>query len=142
MAQKRTPSLAQARADVVEVCDPPPVKRQRLKLRTPRHVADELARVYRSMKSGTLRPEVGTKLVYTLSQLSRVLEVAELADRIERLEAVNYVADMPLDQLKRLIIEGRMRETALEDAAVDVAVLAQPDETESPSVALPVHSGT
>ncbi len=46
----------------------------------------EMARVYRGMRRGTIDPQIGTKLVYALASLGKVLESESLEARIDRLE--------------------------------------------------------
>jgi hypothetical protein len=46
----------------------------------------ELARVYRQVRRGEIPPDVGTKLVYMLHTLSRVLEVETFDERLGRVE--------------------------------------------------------
>jgi hypothetical protein len=58
----------------------------RIKLSTPRHVAREMAQTYRQVKCGRLDSAEGSKRVFMLSSLAKVLELANLEARIEALE--------------------------------------------------------
>jgi hypothetical protein len=48
----------------------------------------EMARVYRDMRVNKIDMGDGTKLVYALSQIARVIEVADVQVRMEALERV------------------------------------------------------
>jgi len=48
----------------------------------------EMARVYRDMRVSKIDMGDGTKLVYVLSQIARVIEVADVQVRIDALERV------------------------------------------------------
>lgn len=58
----------------------------RAKLQTPRQVAEEIARVYRSARSGQLNISNATKLTYILQVLSKALMDADVEERITELE--------------------------------------------------------
>ncbi len=45
-----------------------------------------MARQYREMESGKRDPQDGTKLVYVLAQIGKVLELTEIERRLARLE--------------------------------------------------------
>lgn len=60
---------------------------KRFRLRTLRHVADELARVYRSMRHGEIDAADGSRYAYVLSTLGKVIEAAEFESRIAALES-------------------------------------------------------
>jgi len=47
----------------------------------------EMARVYRDMKAGIIETSDGTKLVYVLGQIGKMIEVHEIEKRIELLES-------------------------------------------------------
>jgi len=64
----------------------PTPKRMRLPLTTLIHVRDEMARCYRQMKAGDMDSAEGSKRVYVLSQIGKVIEGALLEKRIEALE--------------------------------------------------------
>lgn len=74
-------------APLAAVGVPPTVRRIRLK--TVSQVGDELARVYRAIRSGTMDPATGTKLAFVLSVLARLRESGDLEHRIEQLEAAS-----------------------------------------------------
>lgn len=58
----------------------------RAKLQTVTDISNELARVYRATKGGSLDINVATKLTYILSTLAKVKVDAELEARLEALE--------------------------------------------------------
>ncbi len=62
----------------------------RARLVSANDIAAELARVYRAMKSGELDPNVGTKLTYVLSTLSKIRMDSEIEERLIALEERNY----------------------------------------------------
>ena len=47
----------------------------------------EMAKVYRKMKSREIETSDGTKLVYVLAQIGKMIEVHDIEKRIEMLEA-------------------------------------------------------
>lgn len=55
-------------------------------LKTADDVRLEMARVYRDMRQGKVDMGDGTKLVYVLSQIGRVIEVSDVQARMEALE--------------------------------------------------------
>jgi hypothetical protein len=55
-------------------------------LKTLDDVRIEMAKVYRDMKHGKLPCQDGTRLVYVLSQIGRVIEADQIADRVEAIE--------------------------------------------------------
>jgi hypothetical protein len=57
-------------------------------LKTLDDVRVEMAKVYRDMKRGKLPGQDGTRLVYVLSQLGRVIEADQIAARVEAVERV------------------------------------------------------
>lgn len=63
-----------------------PKKYARAKLETATDIGNELARIYRLMKSGELDPNLGTKLTYVLSTLAKVRGDGDIERRIEALE--------------------------------------------------------
>lgn len=68
---------------------PLPVKRPH-PLKTLRDVRREMARVYGECRRGTLNAADGSKLVYTLSQIGRIItdeKVLEIEQRMAALEA-------------------------------------------------------
>ncbi len=72
--------------------DPTPSKRKyaRAKLQTSSQIGNELASIYRSMKAGTLDPNLGTKLTYVLSTLVRIRVDESIETRLEALENRGY----------------------------------------------------
>ena len=63
-----------------------PVPRRR-PLKTARHVARELARVYWELRERKLDPALGGRLAFVLMGLTRVIETADLEGRLVALEA-------------------------------------------------------
>src|SRR5262245_25881002 len=57
-------------------------------LKTMHDVRIEMAKVYRAMKTGLIKPEAGTRLTYVLSQIGRVIESDVIATRVEAVERV------------------------------------------------------
>ena len=47
-----------------------------------------MAKVYRAMKRGKVPTQDGTRLVYVLSQIGRVIEVDQIGARVEAVERV------------------------------------------------------
>lgn len=46
----------------------------------------EMAKVYREMRRGDIESSNGTKLVYVLSQIGRIIETNQVAERIAAIE--------------------------------------------------------
>ena len=65
-------------------CLPPPPT---IHLKTADDVRLEMAKVYRDMRSGRIDMGDGTKLVYVLAQLNKVIETSLIEARMEALEA-------------------------------------------------------
>ena len=63
-----------------------PTRPRRIDLATIDDCRLEMATVYRAMKSGEIETSEGTKLVYVLGQLGRLIEAHEIEKRIELLE--------------------------------------------------------
>ena len=59
-----------------------------------------MARVYRGMKSGQMETSDGTKLVYVLVQIGKMIEVHDIEKRIELLEAGETGGLRKLEPLK------------------------------------------
>lgn len=76
---------------------PPPAK---IDLKSIDDVRLEMARVYRQMKSGEIETSDGTKLVYVLSQIGKMIEVHDIEKRIELLEAGESGGTRKLEPLK------------------------------------------
>jgi hypothetical protein len=58
----------------------------RIDLKSIDDVRLEMAKVYRSMKSGELQSSDGTRLVYVLTQIGKMIEVHEVEKRLVVLE--------------------------------------------------------
>jgi len=70
----------------VETLTPQKGQRYRCKLDTMQDVKREMARVYRESRSELIDPVTGTKLVWMLQSVARVIEGNDLEKRIEILE--------------------------------------------------------
>ena len=55
-------------------------------LKTLDDVRIEMAKVYRDMKGGKLPTQDGTRFVYVLSQIGRVIEADQITERVEAVE--------------------------------------------------------
>ena len=55
-------------------------------LKTIDHVRLEMAKVYRDMKSQNIPAADGTRLVYVLAQIGKMIEVNEIEKRVSQLE--------------------------------------------------------
>lgn len=66
-----------------------PTSRQ-IKLVTVMDCKREMARVYRDSRQGRIDIQDGTRLVYMLAQIGKLIEVSELEKRIETLEKVQH----------------------------------------------------
>jgi hypothetical protein len=60
----------------------------RIDLKTIDDVRVEAARVYRDMRAGRIEPAIGTRLVYVLSVLGKLIEAGEIEKRLEAVEGV------------------------------------------------------
>ncbi len=87
MADNTDTDLAVTMDDASGVVLPTPIKK--IDLATIKDVRLEMASVYRSMKSGAIETSDGTKLVYVLSQIGKMITDHEFEKRIEALEANN-----------------------------------------------------
>lgn len=65
---------------------PSPRRPKHARLNDLRDVRRELAKIYRATKAGEIAPDVGTKLTYMLSVLSRVTAESEHEARLRALE--------------------------------------------------------
>ena len=63
--------------------DPTPAK---IDLKTIDDVRLEMAKVYREMKSGKIETSDGTKLVYVLVQIGKMIELYDIENRLTLLE--------------------------------------------------------
>lgn len=61
---------------------------QTIHLKTADDVRLEMAKVYREMRTSRMPLEDGTKLVYVLGQLCKIIEISEVQKRIEAVERV------------------------------------------------------
>ncbi len=66
---------------------PPQVTRYRAKLDTMQDVRREMAKCYREARTGLVDVQDGTKLVWMLQAIGKVIEGSDLEKRIEILEA-------------------------------------------------------
>jgi hypothetical protein len=78
--------------DAGEICTlpcvrvPPTPSDRRIDLATLDDVRLEMARVYRSMKEAKIATQDGTRLVYVLGQIGKMIEVYDIQKRLEGLE--------------------------------------------------------
>jgi len=79
----RKKRIAQNRAIEGEVLPPTPPKIRLCDLESTRR---EMAAVYRDMRAGRLDTSEGSRLVYALSQIGKLIEAAALERRIDELE--------------------------------------------------------
>ena len=70
----------------VEALPPQRGSRYRCKLDTLNDVRREMAKVYRESRSGGIDPFNGTKFIWILQAVSKVIEGSDLEKRIEALE--------------------------------------------------------
>jgi hypothetical protein len=73
-----------------EVEDLPPKKsntRYRVKLDTLSDIKREMAKVYRESSSEIIEPAIGSKLIWMLQAVGKVIEVSDLESRITALES-------------------------------------------------------
>ena len=68
-----------------EVSTPTPY---RIDLKSIDDVRLEMAKVYRSMKSGELQSSDGTRLVYVLAQIGKMIELHDIESRLYALESL------------------------------------------------------
>ena len=61
----------------------------RLDLKTIDDIRLEMARVYREMRGNSIEAQQGTRLVYVLSQIGKLIELHEIERRIAALEVFN-----------------------------------------------------
>ena len=77
-----------------------PTRTKKVDLRSIDDVRLEMANVYRQMKSGDIETSDGTKLVYVLGQIGKMIEVHDIEKRIELLEAGETGGMRKLEPLK------------------------------------------
>lgn len=76
----------QEQSGIVEgevIAPTPPAK---IDLRNLESVRREMGKVYREMRSGALPPEQGTRLVYVLDRIGKLIEVEQVEQRLNELE--------------------------------------------------------
>ena len=83
-AETKTPVTVDGRGEIVS-----PTSSSRLPLKTIDDVRVECARVYREMRSGLIDTSDGSKLVYVLGQISKMIELYDIENRIKLLEIKN-----------------------------------------------------
>lgn len=66
---------------------PTPLTAATIPLQTALDVRREMAKVYRDVKGGLMESQYGTRLVYILSQIGRMIELHEVEARVAALEA-------------------------------------------------------
>lgn len=67
----------------------PTPQRRRIPLETLEHVRHEMARVYRGMRYGDVQAQDGSRLIFALTSIGKILEVEQLEKRVEQLESGN-----------------------------------------------------
>ena len=77
-----------------------PTRPKKVDLKSINDVRLEMASVYRQMKSGEIETSDGTKLVYVLGQIGKMIEVHDIEKRIELLEAGETGGARKLEPLK------------------------------------------
>ena len=65
-----------------------PSDSRRVDLKTIDDVRVEMGRVYRNMRSGKIDSQDGTRLVYVLAQIGKLIEAGDIEKRLEALEGV------------------------------------------------------
>ncbi len=70
----------------VETLPPSKGKRYRCKLETMADVKAEMAKVYRESRSDIIDPVTGTKLIWMLQSVARVIEGSDFEKRLDVLE--------------------------------------------------------
>lgn len=83
MSVRRSKKMAVDRAIEGELLPPSPPKIALSNLESTRR---EMASVYRDMRGGRIDTQDGTRLVYALSQIGKLIELATLERRIGELE--------------------------------------------------------
>ena len=77
-----------------------PTRSKKIDLATINDVRLEMASVYRGMKTGSIEPSDGTKLVYVLTAIAKAIETHDIEKRIELLEAGDTGGYRKLEPLK------------------------------------------
>ena len=65
----------------------PTPQRKRVPLDSLEHVRHEMSRVYRAMRFGEVQTQDGSRLIFALGAIGKILEVESLEKRIEQLES-------------------------------------------------------
>jgi len=73
----------------VEELPPRRGKRYRCELSTVQDVRREMSKVYRECRSNMMDAQTGTKLVWMLQGVAKVIETSDLEKRVEELENVS-----------------------------------------------------
>lgn len=82
--------IASAPADIVAAQRARlPTSPRRINLKTLGQVRREMALVYRQMRAGAIESQDGTRYVYVLSQIGKMIEIDEIERRLCALEAKN-----------------------------------------------------
>lgn len=84
---KRNPVEIDGVTGEVETLPPQKGQPYRCNLTTMQDVRREMAKVYRESRSESLDPATGSKLVWMLQSIGKVIENSDLEKRIELLEA-------------------------------------------------------
>jgi hypothetical protein len=67
-----------------------PTPRVTIHLKTIDDLRLEMGKVYREMRKGTLDSQTGSRLVYVLGEIRKLIELADLEQRIELLETAKH----------------------------------------------------
>ena len=87
MSKKKAMKQPEAIEGEVIPADPTP---QQIKLVTAMDCKREMARVYRDASQGRIDIQDGTRFIYMLSHIGKMIEVSELEKRIELLEEAQH----------------------------------------------------
>jgi hypothetical protein len=63
-----------------------PTPSKKIDLATINDVRLEMASVYRAIKGGSIEASIGSRLVYVLAQISRMIELHDIEKRVQQLE--------------------------------------------------------
>lgn len=83
-AETKAPVTVDAEGFLVNTPTPPTAAN--LPLKTIDQARREMASVYRDMKGGVIDASEGTKLIYALSQIAKLIEVSQIEGRLELIE--------------------------------------------------------
>ncbi len=84
---KKEPVIIDSITGDIETLPPQKGTRYRCKLDSMADVKSEMAKVYREARSGLVEVQDGTKLVWMLQAVAKVIEGSDLEKRLEILEA-------------------------------------------------------